>query len=170
MPIGPTPEERLLEAVVATAMGVDYEVEAATPIKTVRHFRSRHVLKVDRNAISYRYQGDEDYEREGQYRNAHERVKVIHIGVIIDLNLEDEEGGEDPTGWGQHFRVYYAQLAALRDPDGPLLQLCDWIVDGDGEPDEDSKPDEGRLVKTISVVYRVRSEAPHVLLAQGENG
>lgn len=61
-------------------------------------------------------------------------------------------------------------MIALRDEDGPLRQLCDWVIDGDENPDDDSQPDEGRLVKPISVVYRVRTDDPNRLLAPGENG
>lgn len=163
------PHIRLLEAAKTALEGVDFNDRAGMAMTTVRHARNRRPLESELPCISIRWIGNEDHNPDDQYKTAGERVRRCNIDLEIELKIPDEESGQDSTAWLLLGRVGAAAFEAINDEDGALRQLCDWVTDVEDQPDEDSKPDEGRLVKAIYVVYRVRSEAPNVLLAVGEN-
>lgn len=172
MPLLPVPPFiRLLEAALASLVLVEDWVETTgVDVNTVRHARDRQPTRSEGKTVSLDWVGNEDTDIDEIQKNAQEKQKRCMIDITIDLKRRTESSAEDPTGWLDHGRVAARVLMALRDEDGPLMQLCDWVIDGEEDPDEDSKPDEGRLVKRISVVYRVRADDPNHLLAMGENG
>jgi hypothetical protein len=163
------PHIRQLEAGLATLQALDWESRTGLAGIHVRHYRHRHATSSERPCVSLRWLGNDRATPDGQYLTQDERQKVGHWQVEIDIKLETEEAGTDPTGWGDASIVAAAGYEALSDPASPLRALCDWTRPGDETPDEDSKPDDGRLVYPFDVIYRVRTDDPNKLLVPGEN-
>lgn len=174
------PHIRILEAVKATLVAVDFldlaGMHGDKPL-TIRHFNKRHARSDEKPCLSIRWVGRGDNETDADYKSGEERPMQCQADLIIDLDPVDEDNTDTPdaTGWGELSRVAAVALQALRDPDecarpvpgSPLDGMCDYVSDVDLEPDEDSKPDNGRLVQTINVVYRIRTTNSNVLLAPG---
>lgn len=169
MIIDKAPHIRILEALVATLELVNFEDRAGVVGVTIRHTRNRYPTSSEKPCISVRWLGNEDQADE-QYANAWERYKLCNIDLVADAAIEAEDSQVDETGWDRLSRMLAAAFEKLREEGTPLYDLMNWVQDRDTDPDEDSKPDEGRLVQAISVLYRVRTDQPNVLLAQGENG
>lgn len=175
--IADAPHIKILEAVKATLEAVDFlDLAGMTGVKalTIRHFRQRYSTSGERPCLAIKWTGRPDNNVDDQYKNSDERPLKCGIDLVIDLLPVPEDAADDPdpTGWAEMSRIAAVALEALRDEDpaNPLSLVCDgWVIDEDLVPDEDSKPDNGRLVQAISVVYRVRTFDSNVLLAKGAN-
>lgn len=150
---------------------VDFAAETGIADVTHRPFRNRNTMEDERWCVAVRFETDlPQQDGEVQNHNAWEKCRELTLSLIVDGDLETEDSGNDPTGLAQLGMIAAAAFKGLRDPAGPLAQKCDWMRLGGIEPDEDSTPDEGRLVYAVIVLYRVRSDDENVLLAQGEMG
>jgi hypothetical protein len=167
--IAKPPHIRQLEAGLVTLEAVDWDARTGIAGIHVRHQRHRYPLASEKPCVSLRWLGNDPGTPDGTYITQDERQKLGHWRLEIDLNLATEDSEADPTGWGDVSLVAAAAFAALNDPASPLRALCDWLTAGDETPDEDSKPDDGRLVYPFDVVYRVRTDDPNELLVPGEN-
>lgn len=168
----PAPHIRLLVAAYQTLEPIDWLTDTGVDGLTLRHMRHRFSTSSEKPCLSLRWTGNNDPGTRGEYLNAWERPREMGLDLIIDMALPTELSGDDPTGWEKHSRIAARAMTAFQTQgDANFLYplLCDWIVAGDDSPDEDSKPDDARLVKSLSVLYRVRVDDENVLLAQGVN-
>lgn len=167
------PHVRLLEAAAETMRQVDYEDRAGTAkAVTVRHARNRKPVRAEKPALSLILVGD-DPRPDELNRNAWERVRELQFDIQADADLATEDSDEDPTGLALLSRMLAAAVQRLevsfRDEATPLNQLCDYVSAGSIDPDEKSREDDGRLVRGLTVLYRVRADDSNVLLGPGEN-
>lgn len=162
------PFEFLLEKALESIAAVDFLDRAGIAPVTVRHWRNRHSTPSEGTAVSLRFVGD-DPRQDDINLNSWETTRELELDIVVDMELDTEISGIDPTGWKKLGRVAAAAAAALQDPASPLRQWCDWVTPGRNDPDEKSTADNGRLVKAATVLYRVRSDDSNVLLAAGEN-
>lgn len=175
------PVIRLLEAIKATAETVDYLDKAGVPGVRVRHRRNRHSKPGELPCVAVRYVDDDGPDEDQLDLTSWERVRTLTVDLVYDLKLAPEKadidadpetpGVEvDPTGNLQLARMDAATLEALKTPGSPIRVLSDYISTKSLSPDEDSTTDQGRLVRTIIVLYRVSADDENVLLAEGMNG
>jgi hypothetical protein len=171
--IGQPPHIQLLAAILATLEAVDWEAETGVVGLTIRHARHRFSTSSEKPCLSIRWTGNNDDGARGESLTAWEKPREMNVDLQIDMALPAESSDEDPTGWLAHSRIAAAALTALQTP-GPTNALypplAQWVRGGDDAPDEDSKPDDARLVKSLSVLYRVKTEDESVLLGEGVNG
>lgn len=165
-----SPEAFLLIKAVEVGTAIDWPtvLPGVTPLK-FRHWRSRHSRKDERPIGSVRFgerKSDSDRQR---YHSTDEECWVLEMEIVFDVDLKSEASVEDPTGVGD-LTLYAAEtFKALFDETTGLRQYCDDVIDEGLGPDDDSSADEGRLVQTISVLYRSPVGDPTVLLAPGVN-
>lgn len=165
------PFTKLLEFADQSLELVDFAAETGIAGVTHRHFRNRNISEDERWCVALRFEHDgPQQDGEVQDRNAWEKCRELTLSLVVEGNLQTEDSGLDPTGLAQLGMIAAAAFRGLRDPAGPLAQKCDWMRLGDIDPDDESTPDEGRLVYAVIVLYRVRSDDENVLLALGENG
>lgn len=175
------PEHRMLKAAAQDLQAVDWLDRAGVgtvdkPLM-VRHFGVRQPRSDELPCLSLEWTGSTDQDQQQQYKSAGQRQKIMGLRLQVDIapgedvyDVNNPNAGDDPTRWLRHLRVVAVALMALRDEAGALRQLATWITDVDKAPDEDSKPDIGRLVMQSDVVYLVSTTDPNRLFAPGENG
>lgn len=168
------PHIRLLLKLQQLGQAVDYQDRAGIPgVVTIRHARNRNAVRAEKPAMSLILVSDDDRPNEEEGRNDFEQVREMVVDLQADLELPTEVSRSDVTGLGYLSLFVAAFVGGLRDPDQPnrwLDGLCDWLRVGALEPDDRSTPEDGRMTRAIHVVYRVRTDDPNVLLADGENG
>lgn len=172
MMIQTPPTIRLLRMMADRGRAADYtQAGVVSAPVTVRHARNRNPVRAEKPAVSLILVSDEEQPSE-QMRNEWEVVREMIVDVQVDLDLATEDSGGDDTGMASLMLVIAVFVQSLRDPEVPswLGGYCDWIKVGALEPDDRSTPDEGRMTRALSVLYRVRSDDENVLLAAGENG
>lgn len=157
----------LLEAIKLTLIDVDYEFAANIPGVTIRHARNRNAVRAERPALSIIWTGDDPRPGDELFRNAWETVREFSFDLQTDVDLPSDTEGLDDTGWLYLTSMLAAAMEALCDPESPLRKLCDDVVPGSLDPDEKSDADNGRLVRSATVLYRVRTDDQNVLLAAG---
>ncbi|HEX9946412.1 MAG TPA: hypothetical protein VGA98_02630 [Allosphingosinicella sp.] len=168
------PHIKLLLAMAATLELVDYQVRAGAskPVK-IRHARNRKPVRSEKPAISIIFVGD-DPRPDDLQRNAWEAVRELQADLQCDADLAAEDSEEDVTGLAVLSRILAAGVEMLevarRDVVTPFNDLADSIMAGTVDPDDKSREDDGRLVRRVTVVYRVRTDGSNVLLAPGEQG
>lgn len=171
--IGTPPVIQLLRAMDAAGSAAIFPEQALSGgTMTIRHARNRKPVRSEKPCITL-ILVDDDRQQADVDRNEWETVREMTVDLQCDLSLSTEDSGRDPTGLEALLLVLGTFLAALRDPDQPNLclgGLCDDITVGAIDPDEDSTPDEGRMTRRVTVLYRVRTDDPNVLLAAGANG
>jgi hypothetical protein len=163
------PHIRQLEAAVADLASADFMENTGVPGIHVRHRRNRLPTSSELPCVTLRWLGCDQTSPDGDYVTAWEQQMLNHMQLEVDLELDTEESGIDPTGWGKHSMVAAYAYSVLAEQSSALFQLCDHVRVPAPQLDEDSKPDDGRLVLPFDVVYRVRTDDPNVLLAPGEN-
>jgi hypothetical protein len=138
---------------------------------TVRHARNRKPALGEVPSISLILVSDEPQPTEGQLTEW-EIVREMVVDVQADVQLAIEDTGEDETGLSLLMLTIAVFVKSLKDPENAswLGGLCDWISIGALEPDDRSTPDEGRMTRALTVLYRVRSDDENVLLSAGVNG
>jgi hypothetical protein len=164
----PSPEGILLNTAVAYvrtfAAQIQADFEFAT-LPTVRHRRNRHALASERPNIALRLV---DIERDPERQQIHSQEEVCWratIDVIVDVALPSEESEDDPSGWEILTSLVRFITGKLCDPNGVMLTVADDVWHGDIDPDEDSRPDDGRLAGSIYVLYRTNWTDPNTLIA-----
>jgi hypothetical protein len=139
---------------------------------TVRHARFRNSISAEKPCITFLFVGDEPMEDETQH-NAWEVVRELTMDMMIDMDIPAEDSELDPTGFammGRQLAVAYATLSPPGSGNTALGGMADFVRPGSIDPADNNTSDNGRLVRGISVLYRVRSDDPNVLLSAGENG
>lgn len=160
----------LLEAIKATGEAVDFATDAGVPDVLVRHRRFRDAVESEKPCVSIEFVDDGVLDEAAIDLNAWETVRVLTITLHADADISAEVGGDDPTGSLKLSLMLAAFMAALQAEDSPMREVCDRVSQRDINPDEQSKPTTARLSLTALVLYRVRSDNPNVLLAEGVNG
>ena len=177
MPIPIPPETRILELMKQIAVDADLHTtfELAEPF-TVRHFRHRNTHKKERPGIALLLVESEIDNERGPYHTSSEQCWAMTVRVLLDMEFLSEKAHDlpasdenDATGWDRILGVGRTLAGHYVMMDGPLRTLVDDVLYGDIDPDEDSKPDEGRLAFDIIVLYRTHHEDPMLLLGPGEN-
>lgn len=165
-----SPEEYLLVKIVELGEAFDsVTIRPDLPKLGVRHWRNRHSRKDQRPIVSVRFvevQPDQDRQ---PFHTTSEACWSMEVELVVDVDLESESSEADVTGVG-HLTAYgNAFVNMLRDEEEGMLQFADDIVDRGAGPDDDSSADEGRLVQSISVLYRTPTGDRSILLGPGEN-
>lgn len=92
------------------------------------------------------------------------------VELIFDIDLASENSEADPTGVNVLTVCCNKGFRLLRPEEGGgLTAFCDDVLDMGCGPDEDNSADEGRLVQSISVLYRTPVGDRSILLAPGVN-
>ncbi len=141
-------------AKLGTTLGLEKEF-------TVRHFRGRKADYTERPSLGIRWMLS---DRDEEEQSAHTHSEIcwrMEVDLVVDMNLPaEDEDADDPsaradlTGW-DHLTAAAAMFANLfLDPDGPFIGFVDDCIPGRLDPDEDSKPDQGRLAIALIVLYR----------------
>lgn len=167
--INPEPFDRLLDAIVATGDTVDWLTQTGQDSVTARHGRNRYADEEEKPCVSVVFVGDEPAGDDLDH-NAWETVRELQIDLVVDAALDPEDGNLDPTGYRRLSRIAAAFIKAMRTPGSPIDLLSDWVRQAGIAPDDRSTSDQGRLVSSVIVVYRVRTDDENVLLAQGVMG
>lgn len=166
-----SPQEKILKATKAALLAWDWQA-AIELTPNIRHWRYRHSNPAERPCISIRYIDVNPNVDMGRYHNTDEECWIMAIELIVDMALPREESDDDETGVGLFTTACNQAFKALSDVSTGLVngaQICDDVLDmGDG-PDDDSSPDEGRLVQSVNVLYRTPTGDRSILLAPGEN-
>lgn len=163
------PFERLLEAILTDLETIDYQADTGIVGVGTRHLRNRSTAAEERPCVAVRFDGDERADDDRNH-NGQEAVRWLHFALVADLDLDTEDAGTDDTGQKKLGLLLAASVKGLRRAGSAIGALSDWIIPGAFDPDENSQPDEGRLVLSLTVVYRVRTDDENALLAQGEMG
>jgi hypothetical protein len=167
-----SPEHRILERMkeIAEAANLHAEFGLSQPFK-IRHARHRVSTKGERPCMALRLVSVElDPDRQ-QVHTQSEVCWAMTVDIIVDMELpaEADVAGADPTGWNQMSSTARAFANLYFDPQSTLLTLVDDTLPGDLDPDEDSTPDDGRLVLSIVVLYRTLRDDMNILLNSEEN-
>jgi hypothetical protein len=135
---------------------------------TVRHAFSRKALRSEKPAISL-IMVDDDNRNDDVNLNAWETARVLVFDMQADVDTDTEDTGLDPTGLRKVSRLLAAAVHGMRAEGSPLMGLIDEFTVGALGPDDKSQSENVRLVRTVSVLYRVRADDENVLLAAGVN-
>lgn len=174
-----TPSDIILRAVKRTLDQFDWIDAGLESRPKIRHARRRFSTPDEFPCITIRWEQDEPRanDQDSSYMSSGEALVDMRITLEIDFDPDDfDEDGlvpgddDDETGLGFASALGFLALTALKDPGGDLRK--NWANDvsdrGRGE-DPDSTPDEARFEQSIFVLYRVSTEDPSVILAQGMN-
>lgn len=165
-----------LEAVVP----IDATLDSAKPQWKVRHERFRPTTTEEWPCVAIRYIADDvsgvTNASDAQPSLA-EQTMELSIALIVDTEIPaesdretagDPDEGDDPTGLGTASEIVEACLGALFTEGEEVNTLGGLIwdarYDGSGDNDDLVTSDNVRLSERLTLVYRVRAEAPHVLL------
>lgn len=177
MPIPLPPETVILESMKAIGIAADVHVPfgIAEPL-TFRHFRHRETAREERPGVALILVESEIDNQRGQFHTSSEQCWAMTVRVIVDLEFLPEKDhalpasdDNDATGWDRIMGVARTLAGHYVKMDSALRDLVDDVLYGDIDPDEDSKPDEGRLAFDIIVLYRTHHEDPMLLLGPGDN-
>jgi hypothetical protein len=161
LPIAPI--NRIAMRIKEIGETVDYaDLAGVTDSVTVRHARKRHPVRGDRPCHTIIFVGDEAVPGETGL-NAFEILRE----AIFDIQSDIDVPSDDETGLVMLGRFNAALVQALR-PD--LLGLIDDVIEGDIDPEDQGQAEDGRLVRSLKVRYRVSSENGNVLFTAEENG
>lgn len=159
----------LLDAIRSTLDLVDYQAAAGVAGVTVRHRRNRFTNDSELPCIAIAWVSDEVIDEEASFLTAYEKTRGLTVDLVVDSLIADEESEADPTANLALTSLVAASVTALQDKESPIGLISETVSLRDMAPDEDSKPDKGRLVATLFVVYRVRVDDESILLAEGIN-
>lgn len=165
MAIPVSPEETILEGLVAVAEAAEIATIFEVPEFNVRHQRNRYSLTTERPCVAFRLINVSlDPDRQ-QIHDQEEVCWIMEVDAVFDLKLATEDSGDDPTGWGVLTAMARYLIGKICDPDGTFrLTIADDAMPGDVDPSEDSTPDNGRLAHGIRVLYRTAWRDPNLLL------
>lgn len=172
------PSDRILLAVESTLRAIDWTAAGFSVVPHIRHARRRFSTPDEYPCITIRWEQDEPRtsDQDDSYFTAGEMYVEMRITLEIEFEPSDGEDSDvdgaddDPTGLGVPSAFAFMCLRVLRDPLAELCRLwADGVSDRGRGEDPDSTPDEARFEQSIIVLYRVSTEDPSVLLAQGMN-
>ena len=153
-----------------------------TPQWKVRHHRFRETTVEEMPCVAIRYIAD---DAPGVTRGADdpsqlslaEEVFELRVDFVVDTMIQAEHDretagdateGDDPTGLEFASEIAEACLAALWTAGEPVNTMGGLIwdarYDGTGDNDDVATPDNVRLAESVTLVYRVRADAPYELL------
>jgi hypothetical protein len=164
------PHIRLMTAIHDAIAAVDFQDRAGLSASLkVQFSRNRNATRQEKPSLLIVFVGDDPRTGDEQDHNAWETVRELVVDLQVDLDLNSENSGIDPTGLLFLSNTIAAAVSSLRDPIEPIYLggLCDYIMAGSIDPEERSQPDIGRMTRALTVLYRVRSDDPNILLAAG---
>lgn len=135
---------------------------------TVRHAFSRKPVRSEKPALSLIFV-DDDNRNDDINLNAWETARVLQFDIQADIDTYPEDSGLDSTGLAKISRLIAAAVYGMKAETSPLMPLIDGITIGAVGPDDKSQSENVRLVRAVSVLYRVRADDENVLLAAGVN-
>lgn len=173
MPTKQAPIDIILKGLLAITLAADVHeiVGFETPFK-VRHQRHRYAQRQDRPCISFRLVNLARDEERQTYHTSSEVCWAAEIDIIVDLELPPESAtiDADATGWNNLAVTANEVMKLFVEDASPIKTIVDDVLTGDTDPDEETKPDEGRLAQGIIVLYRTLFSDPNHLLSPEENG
>jgi hypothetical protein len=157
------------------------EDDPLKPAFKVRHMRFRNPTKKEMPCVSLRFVGDDAPGQvrgtDGEGLSMAEEVFELGVELVADAEIpperDEEDGGdvddgEDPTGLATCSDMIEILMNSLftEGEEAVTLGGLAWDIRYDGSADDDdvSKPDNVRLAERITLVYRVRAEAPTQIL------
>lgn len=168
IPFPPAPPIIIVKQVVTVLTALNWNGMVGTAYK-IRHARNRMPLASEMPCISVGIVADELYpDGSGSANTQNETIRVLRLDLQIDKGLPTEQSNTDPTGWDDLMRAALLGYEGLRTGDG--LPMTDYVWDTlfeEYSPNEDSNSDQGRLVCSVSMIYRVSTERPSRLLCTG---
>lgn len=135
----------------------------AEPV-TIRHRRKREPVRGERPCFTLIFVGDVAVEGETGL-NAWEVLRR----ATFDLQADIDVPGDDVTGRVTLGRMLAAYIGALRAEGSAMLTLVDDIIEGDVNAEDRAQAEDGRLVRSLDLLYRVRRDDGNVLLTAEEN-
>jgi hypothetical protein len=173
------PFDIVADAVVDTVSAIEWSAyldgSDDEPLPSVRHWRGNYADQDERPAILVRIDGDEPNEADvGESFGVCGELRMnLAISLIVDADLATAVSDQDRTGLGALGALALLSVRALKaaisDPDVGLGAVADNVQDAGRGPDGENSSDEGRLVQSLIVAYRVRDDDPTVLLRRGVN-
>lgn len=173
------PRDRILKALLLQLQAVVPEVDGL-PAWKVRHHRFRPTTYEEMPCLAIRYVADDApgvANASDSQPSLSEQAMELRIDFVVDTEIPpesdretagDEDEGADPTGFGVASTIIETSLGALFEEGKEINTLGGLIwdarYDGSGDNDDIETSDNVRLSERITLVYRVRGEAPHVLL------
>lgn len=147
----------------------------------LRHFRHRESDRKERPCIALRYVSDDVSSSGGSddFPSTGEIRRTLSVDLVVDVDappeeFEEDESGvdDDPTGYGFANLPIELCMNALFPPDtldgAVTLGGLAWDIRNEGdsatEDDAVSSPDYVRVVERLAIDYRVRAEAPQLIL------
>lgn len=163
LPMAPTDRIEIRMREVGEAVDFLDLAGIAEPV-TIRHSRKRHPVRGDRPCLSLIFVGDVAIEGETGL-NAWEVARRMTVDVQADIDVPSD----DVTGRVRLGRFLAAYVGALRAEGSALLSLIDDVIEGDIDPEDRAQAEDGRLVRSLDLLYRVRRDDGNVLLTPEEN-
>lgn len=173
------PRDRLLRA-LKFAFDAVVPNDAGVPRWKVRHWRNRAAALEEMPCVSVRYIADDApgvSNASDESPSIAEEFMELGIELVVETPLPpesdretagDADEGEDPTGLGVASEIIETCFDALftegEEPNDLGGLVFTIRYDGSGNNDEIATPDNVRLAERLTLVYRVRAEAPHRLL------
>lgn len=142
----------------------DWETNTGVDNVTIRHYRHRKNAIGEKPCIGLLFLGDGPPEEDTFNLSHSEALRQMDFQLVVDCDIPTEDSDEDPTGLETPGRLMAYGLKLLKDPAGPLYPNVHEVFDGPKDLDEASTPDKARMTRTISVLYRVKSEDEDVRL------
>lgn len=144
---------------------------------TVRHQRfanapisKRPVLSIERMVVK----NLEDENASFDNLSAAEYFVELSTVFIIDVDIDPNDSGNDPTGFAfgsDILKFCFEQLfpddgnmGSIETLDGRLHDIRYEGTDETPDFENESNSDFCRMVEVVTLVYRVRSDRPHILL------
>jgi hypothetical protein len=167
-----TPSDRILRAIVATLRAFDWVGAGLDQRPMIRHARRRFSTPDEYPCITVRWEQDQPRtaDQDDNYATSGETYVEMRITIEVETDPGEEIADDDETGLGFSSALAFLAMRALKNQEGELLSLwANSVSDiGRGE-DPDSTNDEARFEQSAIVLYRVSTEDPSVMLAQGMN-
>lgn len=146
----------------------------------VRHYRNRETTFEEMPCIAIRYAGDDapgvTTAGEGSLSMMEDAMELA-VDLVVDTMVAaesdretagDTTDGTDPTGLEEASEIVEKSLDTIFKPGEEINTLGGLIwdarYDGSGDNDDVGTPDNVRLAERLTLVYRVRHEAPYKLL------
>lgn len=163
LPMAPT--DRIEIRMREVGEGVDFAALAGvmSPV-TIRHSRKRHPVRGDRPCVTLIFVGDVAVEGETGLNNWE-----VARRATFDLQADIDVPSDDVTGRITLGRMLAAFVGALRSEGSAMLALVDDITEGDIDPEDRAQAEDGRLVRSLDLLYRVRADDGNELLTAEEN-
>lgn len=145
------------------------------PLPKIRHWRGVNADESEYPALLVRVDSDDPFEGDvgDGYGVPGELRMNLSVSLIIDDYLPTSISEEDKTGLGNLGAfaaiAMRAWKAAVANYTPGLGDVADNIEEAGRGPDPDNSSDEGRLVQSAIIAYRVLEEDPTVLLRRGAN-